>query len=111
MTENNNNAIVVFITVPDTDCGDKLAHALVERKLAACVNVVRGLVSHYQWKGELCRDNEALLMIKTTYQRLEALIQAIKDLHPYELPEIIALPIIDGLKGYLDWVKESVKTD
>lgn len=91
----------------DADAG-ALAQALVERRLAACVNAVSNVASTYRWKGEVQRDQETLLIIKTTASRLAALEQAIRELSKYEVPEMLALPVRTGGAAYLAWVAESV---
>ena len=98
---------VVFITAPRGK-GEELAAKLVESRLAACVNVVNGVRSVYWWKGRVERDEEDLLIVKTTESRLEELIRLVKEVHPYEVPEVIAVPIEKGLPEYLAWVEESV---
>jgi periplasmic divalent cation tolerance protein len=85
-----------------------LARELVERRLAACVNVVGPICSYYRWKGEVTRDEERLLVIKTTARRLDALSAAIRELHTYEVPEVVALPIEGGDSRYLQWLAECV---
>jgi periplasmic divalent cation tolerance protein len=100
--------VVAFSTVARAEDGERIARALVERRLAACVNVVPGVVSVYRWKGEVCRDQELLLVIKTRRDRLEALRDALVGLHPYDVPELVALPIEAGHEPYLSWVDESV---
>ena len=100
--------VVALSTVGSAEDADRLARALVERRLAACVNVVPGVVSHYRWKGELQRDEERLLVIKTRAERIDALREALRELHPYELPETIVLPIDAGHAPYLAWLDESV---
>jgi len=104
------DACLVFCTVPDTDSAGRIAGSLVEERLAACVNIVPGLVSVYRWEGAVQRDNEVLLLIKTTpgvYDRLEARIRA---LHPYELPEIISVPIQTGQADYIQWIKNTLES-
>jgi periplasmic divalent cation tolerance protein len=96
-----------------TTCGNEadagaLAHALVERRLAACVNAVGNVASTYRWKGEVLEDRETLLIIKTTSERFPALEQAIRELSKYEVPEVIALPVRTGGADYLAWLAESV---
>lgn len=101
---NANEIHIVFCTVPDTDSGHRIAARLVQDGLAACVNLITGIESVYRWKGQLENASEVLLMIKSRsadYTEVEA---AISVLHPYELPEIIAVPVSSGLPGYLDWV-------
>jgi periplasmic divalent cation tolerance protein len=100
--------IVALSTVGTAEDAERLARALVERRLAACVNVVPGVVSHYRFKGELCRDEERLLVIKTRAERLDALRAALVELHPYQVPELVALEITAGHEPYLAWLDESV---
>lgn len=98
--------LVCFCTCPDTESATRLADALVGERLAACVNVVPGLRSVYRWHGEIERSDEILLLIKTTRDRLDALTVRVRDLHPYELPEVVAVEVAGGLSTYLDWVAE-----
>jgi len=100
--------VVALSTVGSAEDAERLARALVERRLAACVNVVPGVVSHYRWKGELQRDEERLLVIKTRAERIGALREALRELHPYELPELVAFEISDGSPEYLKWLDEGV---
>jgi periplasmic divalent cation tolerance protein len=100
--------LVVLSTVATAEDAERLARALVERGLAACVNVVPGVVSFYRWKGELQRDEERLLVVKTRADRFPALREALVGLHPYEVPEVIALPVADGHEPYLRWLDEAV---
>ncbi len=101
---------IVYCTVPDTDSGQRIANHLVEYRLAACVNLLPGIQSVYRWKGEICTDSELLLMIKSRCADYKGLENAIRRLHPYELTEIIAVPLSNGLPGYLDWVR-SIKNE
>jgi periplasmic divalent cation tolerance protein len=103
-----NERAVVLCTVGSAEDAERIAGDLVERGLAACVNVVPGVTSFYRWKGETARDSEWLLVMKTTVGRFEALREALVELHPYEVPEIIALPIERGHTPYLEWIDESV---
>ena len=100
--------VVALSTVATAADADRLARALVERRLAACVNVVPGVVSHYRYQGELHRDQEQLLVIKTRAERMGALRAALAELHPYDVPELVALEISDGNEAYLAWLDESV---
>ena len=100
--------VVALSTVGSPEDAERIARALVERRLAACVNVVPGVVSIYRWKGGLQREEERLLVIKTRSEKLAALREALVSLHPYELPELVALPIVDGHPPYLGWIDESV---
>ena len=97
-------AVVVLSAVASAEDAERIAEALVERELAACVNVLPGVRSFYRWKGALQRDEERLLVIKTRAERFEALREALVALHPYELPEVVALPIVAGHTPYLDWI-------
>lgn len=98
---------MVLVTAPEADARS-IARVLVQQDLAACVNILPNLTSVYRWQGEVEEDTEQLLIIKTRRDVLEPLKAAVVEAHPYELPEIIAVPIVDGLKGYLDWIDESV---
>ncbi len=99
---------MVLSTVGSAEDAERIARALVERRLAACVNVVPGLVSIYRWKGGVERDDERLLVIKTRRDRFEALKEAIASLHPYEVPEVLALPVEAGSAAYLAWLDDAV---
>lgn len=95
---------VVLITAPRGRAAESLAKGLVKAGLAACVNVVPGVVSHYAWKGKLHRDAESLLVAKTSTGRLKELERWVLRNHPYEVPEVIALPIARGSRSYLKWL-------
>jgi periplasmic divalent cation tolerance protein len=96
--------LVALSTVANAQDAERIARSLVERGLAACVNVVPGLVSVYRWQGQVERESELLLVIKTRAERFEALREALVALHPYEVPELIALPIQAGHAPYLAWL-------
>jgi periplasmic divalent cation tolerance protein len=102
-------ARTVLVTVPDTATGESLGRALVEDRLAACASVVPGIVSVYRWEGVIQRDSEALVILKTTAARVEALRERIVALHPYEVPEVLAFPVVEGHGPYLRWVEEEVE--
>jgi periplasmic divalent cation tolerance protein len=111
MSERNAAQVhVVFCTCPDAVVAESLAGSMVEEGLAACATILPGAVSVYSWQGKIERDNEALLMIKTTGARLSALTARICDLHPYDVPEVIAHPITAGHDSYLDWVRQCTIT-
>lgn len=97
---------LVFCTCPNPESARSLAHKLVANHLAACVNVIPGLVSIYPWQGEIETDNEVLLLIKTHGDRYRELENFIRANHPYELPEVIAVSIEQGSKNYLNWINE-----
>ena len=104
------SALLVLTNLPDRAAAERLADALVERQLAACVNILAPCRSVYRWKGAVQHDEEHPMLIKTTGACYPALEQAIRKEHPYELPEIIAVPIERGLPAYLDWVTAQTKT-
>jgi periplasmic divalent cation tolerance protein len=106
-----NRYLVVFSTCPDEDSAATVARALVSENLAACVNRVPGVRSTYRWQGELKEDAEVLLVIKTSGDRLVTLTTRIEQLHPYEVPEIIALEIENGSERYLDWLGQTLGRD
>lgn len=97
--------ILVLCTAPDADVGATLGRGLVEAKLAACVNVVPGLRSIYAWEGAVQDDSEVQLLIKTRRARFEALRDWLREHHPYDVPEILALPIVGGNEDYLAWIE------
>jgi periplasmic divalent cation tolerance protein len=97
---------VILCTTPASDV-EKLARLLVEEQLVACINVA-DVNSFFKWEGTLEEEKEALLIMKTTTNNIDAIVRRVKELHSYEVPEVIALPIIGGFEGYLEWVKESV---
>jgi periplasmic divalent cation tolerance protein len=105
------DALVVLCTVGGAEDAERLARALVERRLAACVNVVPGVVSVYRWREQVEREEERLLVIKTGASRFAALKAAILELHPYELPEVIALSVAAGHAPYLAWLAEGVAAE
>lgn len=97
--------LLCYCTCPDADSAQRIAEALVTERLAACVNRLPGIVSTYRWQGTVTTDSEELLLIKTTAARFEALRQRLLALHPYELPELIAVPVERGHAAYLSWVR------
>jgi periplasmic divalent cation tolerance protein len=101
--------IVALSTVASPTDAERVARVLVERRLAACVNVVPGIVSVYRWKGKVERAEELLLVIKTGADRLEALREALLECHPYELPELVTLEVQGGHAPYLAWLDECVR--
>lgn len=107
----DNNVILVLITVPDKETADLIASALVEKRLAACVNIVPGLTSVYRWEGKVNKDAELLLIVKTVQDSFESLKKTVKELHPHDLPEIIAVKISDGSKEYLEWITKEMETN
>ena len=103
------SVLLVLTNLPDRAAAEKLADALIEKRVAACVNILAPCRSVYRWKGAIQHDEEHPMLIKTTADRYPALEQAIRAAHPYELPEIIAVPVERGLPEYLDWVAAETK--
>jgi periplasmic divalent cation tolerance protein len=101
-------AILVLTTVGTEQEANQLAEELLERRLGACVNIVSGVRSVYRWKGQICKDSEYLLVIKTEEGEYDAVAATIGELHSYELPEILALPVQQGSGGFLSWISECV---
>ena len=99
---------IVLSTCPDQASAEALATRLVESKLAACVNVVPGITSIYQWKGKTEKGQELLLVIKSKPDVFESVKNAILEQHPYELPEIISIPLLNGFSNYFSWIDENV---
>src|SRR5512138_3345971 len=97
-------ALLVLVTAPSAEKAAELARALVQERLAACGNVVPGLRSIYRWEGRVQDDAEALLLLKTTRARFEALRERVLALHPYQVPEVLALPVEAGSAPYLAWI-------
>lgn len=102
-------ALLVMTTMPDENSANALAEHLIEGGLAACVNIGSPATSVYRWEGQVKQDTERLLTIKTTVDHYAALENAIVERHPYELPEVIAVPITHGLSPYLAWVEQCTK--
>jgi len=102
------SALLVLTNLPDRAAAEKLADALIEKRVAACVNILAPCLSVFRWKNDVQHDEEHPMLIKTTADRYPALEAAIRAGHPYELPEIIAVPIERGLPAYLDWVAAEV---
>ncbi len=100
--------VVVLVTVSSKDEGLKIARELVQRRLVACVNIIDGVHSVFFWEGKVDEAKEALLVIKTRLDKLNDVIACVKSLHSYQVPEIIALPIVYGLESYLKWIDETL---
>jgi periplasmic divalent cation tolerance protein len=103
------DALVVLVTAPTPERAAEIARALVEERLAACGNVVQGVRSIYRWEGKVHEDAEALLVLKTTRARFDALRDRVLALHPYEVPEVIALPVEAGSARYLAWIADETR--
>ena len=103
--------VVVLITAPNEDDAAKMANDLVVSGLAACVNIIRNIRSIYRWQGKIEDEGEVLMLVKTRKERFKDLEKRVRELHPYTVPEIIALPIIEGFEGYLGWLREETTKD
>jgi periplasmic divalent cation tolerance protein len=99
--------IAVFITAPNEDLAVTIARSLVDARLAACANIIKGIRSIYTWQGKTADDTEVLMIVKTRWELFDKLRSKVKELHSYEVPEIIALPITAGSDDYLKWLMES----
>jgi periplasmic divalent cation tolerance protein len=100
---------IVLTTMPDDDRADELARTLIVERLAACVNVHGPMIATYRWKGTVERAVERQLVIKTTRDRVAALEVRMRELHPYELPELIIIPVDGGSDAYLDWLRQETQ--
>jgi len=100
--------VVILTTTPSRDVSLKIARELVERKLVACVNIIPEVYSVYTWKGKVEEAQEELLIMKTKRELIKEVIKLVKELHPYEVPEIISLNISEGYEEYLKWIDEVV---
>jgi periplasmic divalent cation tolerance protein len=103
-----NQHAIAFITVPDEEMAAKIAGVLVEKKLAACVNIIPQIRSIYLWEGKVCDDKELLLVVKTKFSVFDDLKKEVQNLHTYDVPEIILLPIEAGLRDYLQWMDKVI---
>ncbi len=105
----NSDVQVMLSTAPDRDTALAIARALVEERLAACVNLVPQVTSVFRWEGKLGESAEVLLVVKTRADRSEALCARVGELHPYDVPELVLLPVAGGAAAYLDWVREEIQ--
>ena len=103
------STLITLCTCPSQALAEEIANSLVEQEVAACINIIPNIISIYKWQGNVERDQEVLMLIKTDQSCYQKLEQAIITLHPYELPEIIAVPVEQGLAGYLNWVTQCTK--
>ena len=99
--------IIIFITATNNKEAKSIAQQLMKNKLVACVNIVYGIESLFRWKGKVDQAKEVLLVVKSRKEKLAKIIKLVKSLHSYEVPEIIALPIVGGYKPYLNWINDS----
>ncbi len=103
--------LLILCTCPDRDSAEEIAERLVAARLAACVNIVPDLTSVYRWQGAVERSEELLLLIKSRKEQYPLLQETLREAHPYDLPEIIALPIAAGLPAYLSWIDQNLEAD
>ena len=108
MTAQPTDVVTVIMTAPDAETAERLGRTLVSERLAACASVVPNIVSMYWWDGELQRDNEAMVILKTVQKRAQALEARAVELHPYDVPEVLVLAVSGGHVPYLEWVGNEV---
>ena len=101
--------VVLILTTVPVDRGGEIARTLVDERLAACVNVLPAMTSFYRWRGAIEREEESQVIIKTTRDRVAAVQARLVELHSYEVPEFVVLPVSDGSTGYLDWVRNETR--
>ena len=104
------NVLIVFVTVSSQEEGERIGSSLVESKLAACVNVLPQVSSIFSWQGKIEKDGEIMLLIKTTSERMDDLAAKIKEMHSYDVPEILAVPVFAGSRDYIDWVHQETNS-
>ncbi|MCP4268184.1 MAG: divalent-cation tolerance protein CutA [Candidatus Brocadiaceae bacterium] len=104
-----NDYIVIYITTSSINEAKKIGSALVEEKLVACSNIISPISSIYSWQGKICDDKEVLMILKTKRKLFKQIVKRVETLHSYDVPEIIAMPIIDGSSKYLSWINEETK--
>ena len=109
MKRKQNKHIVILITAKDLDEANRIAEKLVSEKLIACANVISNIKSIFWWEGKVDKSDEVLLILKSQEKFFEKIIKTVKSVHSYQVPEIIALPIVAGNQDYLKWIDESVK--
>ncbi len=103
------NYVVIYITTGSIDEAKMIGRALVEEKLAACSNIISPIQSIYSWQGEICNDKEALMILKSRKKLFKKIVKRVEELHSYDVPEIIAIPIIEGSSKYLSWINDETK--
>ncbi len=102
--------VMVYITAGDVEEAKKIARVVIRKRLAACANIIGGITSIYRWKGRVEEESEAILLLKTSKAMVNALIDEVKELHSYEVPDITVIPVKGGLEEYLMWIKEETRS-
>ena len=102
--------VVVFITAPTSEEAKSIGRHLVEKGLAACASIVPGIQSLFIWNGKFSQENEILIIVKSIQEKVKEIVAVVKEMHSYDVPEIIVLPVVDGSKDYLDWLQESISS-
>ena len=106
----NDKSVLVYSTFPSPEAAEAVGRELVERRLAACVNILPGMTSIYRWEGAIARDSEAVMIIKTGEALASAVMEAVKSRHPYANPALVVLPIVDGSAEYLGWLNSETQS-
>ncbi|NIR45128.1 MAG: divalent-cation tolerance protein CutA [Gemmatimonadetes bacterium] len=104
MADNRNQAVIILVTAPDGETAASIGRNLVAERLAACVNVVPGLLSIFRWEGAVQDEDEVLMLVKARREDVDTIAARVRELHPYEVPEVVATEIVAGLTAYLDWI-------
>lgn len=104
MEHHTSQPVVVFVTVPDKDVADKIAVGAVEASLCACCTIIEGVESVFFWDGRVSSSNEMQLILKTTSDRIDALMNFVISSHPYRVPEFLVIPVVNGYAPYLEWI-------
>ena len=102
--EDWNKVVVILVTAPDAKTGTEIARDLLERRLVACANIIPGIRSIYWWKAQLEESDEVLLLLKARKEDVAAAARRVRELHPYDVPEVVATEVVGGLEAYLEWV-------
>jgi periplasmic divalent cation tolerance protein len=106
----NSSYIIVFMTAKDYEEAQKISQFLLEKKLIACANIIKEISSFFWWEGKIDQASEAVIIAKSQRSLFPGIIEAVKKVHSYQVPEILAMPVLAGNPDYLSWIKESVKT-
>ena len=109
MTGAGESVLVVLTTAPGVEDATRIGRILIDERLAACANVMPGLTSIFRWEGDVQEEAEVLVLLKTTEERLEELRARLVEVHPYDVPEVLALPVVGGEERYMSWVRDEVE--